>query len=529
MKKTLVTILAGAFLVGTSLSAGAAGVAGAEDPNRELAPKTIVGENWNPPSGASEEEAIWKYLSNKEEKLDISKEEIKDQLKIVKKEKDSKSGTSHYKLKQYIQGIPVYGADQTVHFNKEGEITSLIGSVLPSDYQNLLPSGTKPQISPTEAIQAAEKDAEKQIGKLGKPEAAPKADLNVYLDKGKAFLVYVTEVNVLEPQALRTRYFINAQDGSIVSKYSLLDHATGTGTGVLGDKKSFITTKSGSTFQLSDTTRGNGIKTYSASNRYTLPGLLLTNTNNDNWTDGAAVDAHTYAETVYDFYKNKFNRNSLDGKGLQIKSTVHYGAKYNNAFWNGQQIVFGDGDGKTFIPFSGDLDVVGHELTHGVTEHTANLEYENESGALNESISDIIGNAIKGKGWLIGEDVYTPNIPEDALRSLEDPTLYGQPDHYSNRYKGPSDNGGVHTNSGINNKAYYLLAQGGTHKGITIDGIGRDNAVNIYYHALVYYLTPNSNFSAMRAAAIQSATDLFGADSSEVDSVNKAYDAVGVK
>ncbi|MEJ9208659.1 peptidase M4 family protein, partial [Paenibacillus larvae] len=118
MKKTLVTILAGAFLVGTSLSAGAAGVAGAEDPNRELAPKTIVGENWNPPSGASEEEAIWKYLSNKEEKLDISKEEIKDQLKIVKKEKDSKSGTSHYKLKQYIQGIPVYGADQT----KEGEI-----------------------------------------------------------------------------------------------------------------------------------------------------------------------------------------------------------------------------------------------------------------------------------------------------------------------------------------------------------------------------------------------------------------------
>lgn len=526
MKKTLVTILAGAFLVGSSLSVGAAE---AKNPNRELAPKTIIGENWSPPSGASEEDAIWKYLSNKEQSLDISTNEIQNQLKIVKKETDPQSGTSHYKLKQYIQGYPVFGADQTIHFNKEGEVTSLIGSVLPSEYQNLLPSGVEPQITPTEAIQTAEQDAEKQIGKLGKPETSPKAELNVYLDNGKAFLVYVTEVNVLEPQALRTRYFVNAQDGSIVAKYSMLHHATGTGKGVLGDKKSFTTTQSGSSFQLSDTTRGNGIKTYSASNRYTLPGLLLTSKNNDNWTDGAAVDAHAYAGIVYDYYKNKFNRNSLDGKGMEIKSTVHYGVRYNNAFWNGSQIVYGDGDGRKFIPLSGDLSVVGHELTHGVTEHTANLTYWDESGALNESISDIMGNAIKDKGWLLGDDIYTPDIPGDALRSIEDPTRYGQPDHYSNRYKGSGDNGGVHINSGINNKAYYLLSQGGTHRGINITGIGRDNAVKIYYHALVYYLTPSSNFSAMRAAAIQSATDLFGADSTAVNSVKQVYDAVGVK
>ncbi|MNJ52399.1 Bacillolysin precursor [compost metagenome] len=181
-----------------------------------------------------------------------------------------------------------------------------------------------------------------------------------------------------------------------------------------------------------------------------------------------------------------------------------------------------------FLPLSGDLDIVGHELTHGVTEFTANLEYYGESGALNESISDIIGNTIEGKNWLLGDAVYTPNTPGDALRSLSNPTLYGQPDHYSNLYTGSSDNGGVHTNSGINNKAFYLLAQGGTFHNVNVAGIGRDKAVDIYYRALVYYLTVYSDFSDMRVAAIQSAKDLYGANSSEVTSVTNAYNAVGV-
>ncbi|SCW88015.1 Thermolysin metallopeptidase, catalytic domain, partial [Paenibacillus tianmuensis] len=296
------------------------------------------------------------------------------------------------------------------------------------------------------------------------------------------------------------------------------------GKGVLGDTKTFTTTQSGSTYQLKDTTRGQGIVTYSAGYQSSpLPGTLLTSPNNI-WNDGPAVDAHAYAEKVYDFYKNKFGRNSIDGKGYQLKSSVHVGDKWDNAGWNKVQMVYGDG-GKIFRPLSADPDVVGHELTHGVIDKTADLEYWGESGALNESIADIMGNAVEAKNWLLGDLV---TLTKPALRSMENPKLFGQPDRYQDRYKGGNDNGGVHINSGINNKAYYLIAQGGTHYGVTVNGIGRDAAEQIFYKALVKYLTPYSNFSAMRVAAISAATDLYGANSAQVAAIKKAYTAVGV-
>ncbi|MDV3486172.1 M4 family metallopeptidase [Paenibacillus larvae] len=519
MKKLLLTFLAGFFLIGTSLSAGAA------EPGDELPAKVIAAESWEPTPGTPEEEIIWEFLLNKEKELDISSGELRNQLRIIKKETHPKAGTVHYKLKQYIHDIPVYGAEQTIHINKKGKITCLLGNLLPSQHQSFLPVEAKPQISPTDAIQVAQKDAENQIGNIGKPATDPKADIYVYLHQGKAWLVYMTEMNTIDPKPFRTRYFINAKDGRIVNKYSLLEQATGTGTGVLGDTKTFETKQVGAQFQLYDTTRGNGIKTYTALNSYFLPGFLVISRDNNNWTDAAAVDAHAYAEKVYDYYKSKFNRDSLDDEGMQIKSTVHLGLNYNNAFWNGEQIAYGDGDGVNFRAFSSDLGVIGHELTHGVTQYTANLEYRNEPGALNESISDIMGNSIKNKGWLIGEDV---SVKGEAFRSMQDPTRYDQPDSYEDLYTGPFDNGGVHINSGINNKAFYLLAEGGTHRGVTVSGIGRDEAVEIYYHALTHYLTPYANFSTMRVAAIQAAKDLFGDDSNEANSVNKAYDAVGV-
>ncbi|TGU90758.1 peptidase M4 family protein, partial [Mesorhizobium sp. M00.F.Ca.ET.186.01.1.1] len=206
-----------------------------------------------------------------------------------------------------------------------------------------------------------------------------------------------------------------------------IDHATGIGTGVLGDSKQFETSLQSGKYVMKDTTRGKGIETYTAKNRSTLPGTLMSDSDN-NWTDGAAVDAHAYAQQVYDYYKNVHNRNSYDNKGALIRSTVHYGNNYNNAFWNGSQMVYGDGDGSTFISLSGGLDVVAHELTHAVTEKTAGLVYQYESGALNESLSDIFGAMIDDDDWLMGEDIYTPGTNGDALRSLEDPTEYGDPD-----------------------------------------------------------------------------------------------------
>lgn len=523
MLKVWASVITGAFLLG-SVQAVHAAPQDQPTPLGNLAPKLITGESWSAPQGVSGEEKIWKYLESKQESFQIGKSvDLKKQLKIIGQTTDEKTGTTHYRLQQLVGGVPVYGGVQTIHVNKEGQVTSLIGSLLP-DQQQQVSKSLNSQISEAQAIAVAQKDTEAAIGKLGEPQNAPKADLYVYLHNGQPVLAYVTEVNVLEPEAVRTRYFISADDGSILFKYDILAHATGTGKGVLGDTKTFTTTQSGSSYQLKDTTRGQGIVTYSAGNRTSLPGSLLTSSNNI-WNDGSAVDAHAYTGKVYDYYKNKFGRNSIDGNGLQLKSTVHYSSRYNNAFWNGVQMVYGDGDGVTFRSFPADPDVIGHELTHGVTERTAGLEYYGESGALNESISDIFGNAIEGKNWLIG-DLITLNA--GALRSMENPKLYRQPDRYQDRYTGPSDNGGVHTNSGINNKAFYLIAQGGTHYGVTVNGIGRSAAEQIFYDALTNYLTPTSNFSAIRAAAIQAATDLFGANSSQVDAVKKAYTAVGV-
>ena len=249
--------------------------------------------------------------------------------------------------------------------------------------------------------------------------------------------------------------------------------------------------------------------------------------------DAPAVDAHAYAAQTFDYYKNVHGRSSYDGNGAQLISTVHYGRNYNNAFWSGSQMVYGDGDGSTFIPLSGALDVIAHELTHAVTDTTADLVYQNESGAINESMSDIFGTLTEfhfnnNPDWLIGEDIYTPGTAGDALRSMADPTLQGDPDHYSVRYTGTGDYGGVHINSGISNKAAYLLSNGGTHYGVSVAGIGNDKTGKIFYRTLTQYLTPNSTFSQYRVASVQAATDLYGASSSEVSSVKAAFTAVGV-
>jgi len=200
--------------------------------------------------------------------------------------------------------------------------------------------------------------------------------------------------------------------------------------------------------------------------------------------DPVVDQAHDNAKVVYDFYRNVLGRDSLDGKGMTIKSAVHYGSKMNNAFWDGEKMAYGDGDGKMFAPLTGAIDVVGHEMTHAVTEHTAGLDYSFQPGALNESWSDVMGELIEQwhenptgfgsvagaqKGdWLIGEDVFTPGTPGDALRSLKAPgTAYKgdqQPGGTMKDYKKMSswdDNGGVHINSGIPNHAAYEAAMKG--------------------------------------------------------------------
>ncbi|KJD46061.1 M4 family metallopeptidase [Paenibacillus terrae] len=571
MKKVWVSLLGGAMLLGAVAPGASAAENSVPDPT-QLTP-TFHAEQWKAPSSVSGDNIVWSYLNRqKKTLLGADSTSVREQFRIIDRTSD-KSGVNHYRLKQYVNGVPVYGAEQTIHVNKSGKVTSYLGAVISEDQQQDATEDTTPKISATQAVYTAYEEAAIRIqsypsvtdnvtegsqgqGSVSKdtygeasnnetsiseqisiakianlePSVEPNAELYIYPDGETTRLVYVTEVNILEPAPLRTRYFIDAKDGKIVFQYDILNYATGNGRGVDGVMKSFTTTASGNGYQLKDSTRSNGILTYTAANRQTTPGTILTDADNV-WDDPAAVDAHAYAIRTYDYYKNKFGRDSIDGRGMQIRSTVHYGKKYNNAFWNGSQMTYGDGDGKLFTFFSGDPDVVGHELTHGVTEFTSNLEYYGESGALNEAFSDIIGNDMDGSNWLLGDGIYTPNIPGDALRSLSDPTKYGQPDHYSNFYPDPNndDEGGVHTNSGIINKAYYLLAQGGTSHGVTVTGIGREAAVYIYYNAFTNYLTSTSNFSNARAAVIQAAKDFYGADSLAVTSAIQSFDAVGIK
>ncbi len=246
------------------------------------------------------------------------------------------------------------------------------------------------------------------------------------------------------------------------------------------------------------------------------------------FNEPAAVDAHANAQAVYDYYSKTFGRDSFDQNGARITSTVHVGKQWNNAAWNGVQMVYGDGDGSKFKPLSGSLDIVAHEITHAVTQYSAGLLYQGEPGALNESISDIMGAMADRDDWEIGEDVYTPGIAGDSLRSLEDPSKQGNPDHYSNRYTGTEDYGGVHINSSIHNKAAYLLAEGGVHHGVQVEGIGREASEQIYYRALTYYVTASTDFSMMKQAAIEAANDLYGEGSKQSASVEKAYEAVGI-
>ncbi|MEH7455274.1 M4 family metallopeptidase [Gottfriedia acidiceleris] len=499
-------------------------------------------------STKSPEGIVFGYVNANKDKFKLGSKSSEESF-IIKSSNKDMLGTA-LRLQQVYNGVPVWGSTQTALVADDGVLTTFSGTVSPNlDSKKGLKSEKK--VNANKSIKIAEAD----LGYTPIYEKDPTADLVVYTNGDEATFAYLVNLNFLSPKPGNFNYFIDASTGKILNSYNNLDEAdssapaakpggtasstntTGTGVGVLGDTKTLNMTLSGSTYYLQDNTRASGgIFTYDAVNKQRLAGTLWTSPDNllNSTYDAAAVDAHYFAGLTFDYYKNVFGRNSYDNKGGALKSSVHYSRNYNNAFWNGTQMVYGDGDGTTFIPLSGGIDVVAHELTHAVTETSSNLTYQNESGALNEAISDIFGTLIefynnKNPDYLIGEDIYTPKVAGDALRSMSDPTKYGDPDNYANRYTGTSDNGGVHTNSGIINKAAYLMAKGGTAYGVTVTGIGNDKLAQIFYRANTVYLTASSTFSQARAACVKAASDLFGTSSAEVTTVNKAFDGVGVK
>ncbi len=409
--------------------------------------------------------------------------------KVVKDE----VGAVHVRFEQQLNGLPVAGAGMVLHAHADGKVFAING--------DFVRGGGLPRLATLDATIALGM-AKIKGRQIDEPELTYVlgADGLGHL-AWKATFDYVNEAG---PQ--RDVVFVDATTGKVAARHPQYHSALSLETYDCNQKKKNCTLVA-----------------------QTPPDTIPISTG-----DLAIDAAHNFAAATYNYYWNNHGRDSVDDNGMTLISRVHYDRNYNNAFWDGTQMTYGDGDGVTFIELSRDADVVAHELTHGVTEFSSGLIYQNESGALNEAWSDIFGAMVdRQEGatgadiWLIGEDIYTPGIPGDALRDMACPSCVGDYDYYPERYTGTSDNGGVHWNSGIANLAFKLLVTGGQHPqgktpGVTVTGIGFEAAADIFYAANVGCLTPSSNFAAARYCT----ADVFGG--ANAANVHDAWDAVGV-
>ncbi|HEY0284220.1 MAG TPA: M4 family metallopeptidase [Vicinamibacterales bacterium] len=466
------------------------------------------------------------------------------------------AGRAIERLGQFYEGLPVFGG-QVVRQMDGRSIVSVTGRLYEA-----LDVDANPSISAAQAIEAATSAV--GVGASIRGETT----LGILPVESGYRLVY--RMMVQSPWAIREVYVDAGTAEIVLSINGIHTQATvGQGNGTFGTLRKMSTNHTSTTFQSVDRLR--------PSEAFTLvfpgtPGrlnlflqtLVLFNsdvgTDDDNvWADGPTVDAHVFQGWVYDYYFKRFGRQGMDNRNIEVDTIVHplarseanrqppdvVGTYINNAFYCCDGIVmFGDGDGRLFDYLAGAFDVVAHEWTHGITDFTSELIYRDESGALNEAFSDIMGAAMEfyyyptGTGrdeadWLIAEDVYLGSL--GYLRSLNNPSAKGYPDHYSlRRFIGSStDDGGVHFNLTIATHAFYLAVAGGRNRvsGVSVAGVGTGNIERmerIFYRAFTELMTPNSRFSDARGATLQAASDLYGAGSNERTQVELAWTAVGV-
>jgi len=480
-------------------------------------------------------------------------------------------GQTHLKMQQVFKGLKVYGSEVILHLNKRKQVQAFNGRNKPTPQLKSI----APKVSFQQALSTIESDLGVKLSKssttkkglnsfISSPE--PKEELVIYTVDGKAVLT--RHITVFPSTIDRWEYFINANTGKVVDKYyhtckfhTVLDEnheksnaklplppTTTSGNDLNGVNRQLSTwSNTQGTNYMVDTSKPmfnagrsklpdnpvGGILTLDYRNEAPGEGVSIFHvTSNDNsWDNANAVSAHYNAEVSYEYFRNTFNRNSINGQGGTIISFINVGdpddgGGYDNAFWNGIGMYYGNGD-RAFTPLAGGLDVGGHEMSHGVIQNTANLEYRNQSGAINESFADIFGAMIDRDDWKLGEDIVKIEIyPSGAMRDMQNPNNgrngFGengwQPKDMTEFYTGTQDNGGVHINSGIPNRAYYLFAT----------AIGKDKAEQVFYRALDNYLTVSSQFIDLRLAVIRSAVDIHGENSQEVEAAKTAFDTVGI-
>lgn len=456
-------------------------------------------------------------------------------------------GMRHRLLQQYYKGIPLEGMGYRVH-EKGGYITSANGKAVRNINLN-----TQTTISEEQAFHLA-------IKYLNAKDTTFTPGQKLIVSKGFTFTPesfsiafrFDIDISLIE----HWRISIDARTGDVINKVSLvntcfedeeppLPYSTGTGLTNYYGSKTIQVEKLGSGSRLvGQTEHGGIIGTYDFRNVNILSLLLFfefhkvydfyssTNTYNDAYLK-PAVSVQWAAEQAYEYYYKKHNRNSFDNNGSAITSYVHVDRNLNNAYWTHNLLAFGDGNNNNPLV---ELDVVSHELTHGVTQYEAQLQYYNEPGALNESFSDIFAKAVEFDTF---GDTATWQIAkyfrDGGLRNMSNPNLKNQPDTYAGDmwYTGDEDGGGVHTNSGVQNFWFYLLCEGGSgvndHQvSYSVNAIGMDAAVNIAYRNLTEYLSPLSDYLDSRIGSMLAAADLYGKNSAVYQEVDKAWDAVGV-
>ncbi|MGV2928941.1 M4 family metallopeptidase [Macrococcus capreoli] len=430
-------------------------------------------------------------------------------------------GFTHYTLQPKLHGKFIDNQQIKVHVNKAGEVVLINGDTnkaVTTPTNSVTISKDTAIDNAFTAIHTTKEEAKNETGEVVK-------SIDLSIDDKKKLYVYNVELITTAPKIGNYVVTINAQNGNIMNVEDKMKRVatTGLGLGVIGSYKTINITNEATSYYLSDATRKGEIATY-AYNPTTKVADLVSDTDKtfNAANQKAAVDAHYYAGRVYNYYKNTFGRESYDNLGSAIPSIVHLNTvkttndNLNNAGWAGDKMIYGDGDGTTFRATSGALDVVAHEITHGVTASTAKLVYSGQSGALDESLSDTFAYFNDPADWLIGEDIYTPNVAGDGVRDISNPAAKGMPAHMSQYVNTTADYGGVHTNMGIPNKAAYY----------TITAVGKDKAEKIYYRALTTYLTSNATFADAKQALTQSAQDLYGA--TVAAQVKDAWNKVGV-
>jgi zinc metalloprotease ZmpA len=498
-----------------------------------------------------------------------------------------RNGAEHVRFARTYKGLPVIGGDLVVH-SKAGTFN---GASLTQ--AKALTLATTPTITASQAIT----NAGANFGTAF--DATPTAKLVVFARKATPLLAYDVLYSGKQKDGtpIRMHYYVNAATGAIITKENSVKtgvlpgdrYGTGTApstpnvTAVTGTGKSLMAgvvpvsaqyNLDRRIYELRDPTRGNTYIT-DIGNGYRGNGTLVVDGDNK-WGNGTTTDrvstavdaAYGFAQT-WDFYKAKFNRLGIAGDGKGAFGAVHFMTNYVNAFWSDDCfcMAFGDGDGVKTRPLVA-IDIMGHEMTHGVTSTTAGLIYQGESGGLNEATSDILGtmveyfanNAVQPPNYLIGEAIFTPAANQPALRVMFKPSSDGisddcypdasSPPGYADFFSGTGQYSGggkdVHYTSGVANHFFYLLAEGAVvpttgwvpanlgpsdlvcNGNVGLVGIGREAATQIWYRALTVYMTSGTNYAGARAATLSAAADLYGAGSTQHTTVADAWNAVRV-